>query len=218
LTFVAICYQVHEMIKVYEPIRDQAIATDESAKATARAANAATRQSEIATRQVESSERAMIQAQRAWVGPTLAKIETAPEIGKPLRVLIQYANSGKEPALNFIYTGDILTVTAADEVNNISSAKVEAFFKGCREATNLRAGQVVFPTVGIAEGGTMSITSKEDFVDAPLLDGEKTAIAQGCFLYKSFNIVRHTYFCFFYNSKRSKIESLNYCTNGAGAD
>src|ERR1700733_3664805 len=58
LTFIAICYQVREMIKVYEPIRDQAIATDESAKATTVAAEAATEQSKIATRQVENSEKA----------------------------------------------------------------------------------------------------------------------------------------------------------------
>jgi hypothetical protein len=218
LTFLAICYQVHEMIKVYEPIRDQAIATDESAKATTRAANAATEQSKIASRQVENSEKAVVQAQRAWVGPIIAKIEAAPEIGKPLRVLVQYANSGREPALNFIYAGDVFAVTPEEEGNNVSAAKVEAFFKGCREATNFRAGQAVFPTLGSTEGGSMSFTTKEEFVDQPLIEGEKTLIAQGCFIYKSFNVIRHTYFCFFFNAKRSKIESLNYCTNGAGAD
>src|SRR5262249_3655087 len=53
LTFIAICYQVHEMIKVYDPIKDQAVATEKAAEATIRTANAATDQSKIATRQVE---------------------------------------------------------------------------------------------------------------------------------------------------------------------
>jgi len=202
--------QMQEMQRAYEPIRD-------SAEAAKTAAEAATEQSKIATRQVESSEKATIQAQRAWVGPTIAKIEVAPEVGKPIRVLIQYTNSGKEPALNFVYTGDIFAASPEDESNNVASAKVEAFFKGCREATNLRSGQVVFPNVGNAEG-LLTFTSKDEFVDQSLIDGGTTLIAQGCFVYKSFNVIRHTYFCFFFSSKRSKIESLNYCANGAGAD
>jgi len=57
LTFVAVCYQVHEMIKVYEPIKEQAEATKQAADASTRAADASTKQSEIATVQSEKSER-----------------------------------------------------------------------------------------------------------------------------------------------------------------
>src|ERR1700744_1529410 len=78
------------------------------ADASTRAADAATRQSEIATGQSEKSERALVLAQRAWVGPTIARVVGTPEIGKPLKINIQYANSGREPALNFIYAADVL--------------------------------------------------------------------------------------------------------------
>jgi hypothetical protein len=217
MTFVAVCYQVHEMIKVYEPIKEQAGAAKQAADASIRAADAATRQSEIATKQSQNSERALVLAQRAWVGPTIAAIEGPPEIGKPLKVAIQYANSGREPALNFVYADDVFAATAADEANGVISAKVDAYFKGCKAATTLRAGQVVFPTVGNTTNN-LGITTNEEFVDQAIIDGEKTIIVDGCFVYRSFDIVRHSYFCFFFNNKNTKRDSLNYCANGAGAD
>jgi hypothetical protein len=217
LTFAAVCYQVFEMIKVYEPIREQAEAAKQSADATTRAADAATQQSEIATLQSNNSDRALILAQRAWVGPTIAAIEAAPEIGKPLKISIQYANSGREPALNFIYAGDVFAATAADEANGVITAKVNAAFKGCAAATTLRSGQVVFPTVANTTNN-LGLTTNDEFVDQAIMDGEKTIIVDGCFVYKSFDVIRHSYFCFFFNNKKTKREGLNYCENGAGAD
>jgi hypothetical protein len=217
MTFVAVCYQVREMIKVYEPIKEQAEATKQAADASTRAADAATRQSEIATGQSEKSERALVLAQRAWVGPTIAKVVGTPEIGKPLKISIQYANSGREPALNFIYAADVLAATAADEANGALTAKVNAAFRGCKEATTLRAGQVVFPTVANT-ANTLSVTTNDKFVDQAIIDGETTIVIDGCLVYKSFDVIRHSYFCYFYNNKTPTPDGLNFCENGAGAD
>jgi hypothetical protein len=41
LTFFAVCYQVYEMIKVYDPIQQQAEASQQAAQATVQAADAA---------------------------------------------------------------------------------------------------------------------------------------------------------------------------------
>jgi hypothetical protein len=191
MTFVAVCYQVREMIKVYEPIKEQAEATKQAADASTRAADAATRQSEIATGQSEKSERALVLAQRAWVGPTIARVVGTPEIGKPLKINIQYANSGREPALNFIYAADVLAATAADEANGVLTAKVNAAFRGCKEATTLRAGQVVFPTVANT-ANTLSVTTNDKFVDQAIIDGETTIVIDGCLVYKSFDVIRVT--------------------------
>lgn len=217
MTFVAVCYQVHEMIKVYEPIKEQADATKQAADASTRAADAATKQSEIATKQSEKSEQALVLAQRAWVGPTIAKIVGTAEIGKPLKITIQYANSGREPALNFIYAADVFSATASDETNGVITAKVNAAFKGCKDATSLRPGQVVFPAVANS-ANTLSITTNDKFVDEATINGEKTIVIDGCFVYKSFDVIRHSYFCFFYNNKTPPTDGLNYCENGAGAD
>jgi hypothetical protein len=217
MTFFAVCYQVHEMIKVYEPIKEQADAAQRAADASARAADAATEQSEIATTQSQNSDRALILAQRAWVGPTIAAIEEELELGKPLKVSIQYANSGRGPALNFIYAGDVFAATTADDANGVIAAKVDADFKGCRAATTLRAGQVVFPTVANTTNN-LRITTKDEFVDQEIINGEKMIIVDGCFIYKSFDVVRHSYFCYYFKNKKTKRDGLSYCENGAGAD
>jgi hypothetical protein len=160
---------------------------------------------------------ALIASSRAWVGPTIAKTESSPESGKPLIISVQYANTGREPALNFVYAVDVFTATKVDEDNGVLTAKVEAYFKGCRAATTLRSGQVVFPTVANTTTN-LNFTTVDSFVDQAILDGEKTIIIDGCFVYKSFEVVRHSYFCYYFNSKKSKPDALNFCDNGAGAD
>jgi|ERR1700719_3583395 uncharacterized protein YecT (DUF1311 family) len=89
MTFAAVCYQVYEMIKVYEPIREQAEAAKSAANATKRAADAATTQSEIATkqaeisaRQAENSDKALVQSQRAWIGPRDRDLKLNQSLGK----------------------------------------------------------------------------------------------------------------------------------------
>lgn len=92
LTFTAVCYQVHEMIKVYDPIRDQAVAANDSAKATNLSATAS-------VKVADDSERSLVAGSRAWVGPTDAKITSgSPVEGKPIKIVVSVRNSGREPA------------------------------------------------------------------------------------------------------------------------
>lgn len=208
-TFGAICWQVHEMIRVYEPIRRQAQALQESAAANIEAAKAATQQS-------ANSETSLIQSLRAWVAPTIAKIDGAIEVGKPVAIIISYANSGRGPALNFVDTVDLFSGTPAEEANGITLAKISAYYKGCSEAKNLKGGQVVFSST--VNSYTLTVTSKDGFVDQQVLNADKIIYLDGCFLYKSFDIIRHTYFCYFYKAKFTKPDNLNICENGQYAD
>lgn len=217
LTFVAICYQVHEMIKVYEPIRDQAISTDASAKATTLAAIAATKQSEIATRQADSSDKAVIQAQRAWLGTTSAKLEGTLEAGKPIEVAIAYTNTGREPAINFVYSVEPFVSSDDEERRGTSFARISVALGNCRSAAASSGGQVVFPSTGF-NAYTLTVKPADQTLDQEVIDGKKTLIVQGCFLYRSFDVVRHSYFCYFYRGKVSKPENLSICAAGHYAD
>jgi hypothetical protein len=210
VTFVAICYQVREMIKVYGPIKQQAEAARVAAKATARAADAATAQS-------ENSDKSLTLSQRAWVGPTIARIDGAIEVGKPLKVVISYANSGREPATNFVHVQNVFTASSEDSSNGILNAKVLGDFKGCQDAQTLRPGQVVFPTT-TNSSNNLTISTAANLVDQAVADGEKSVIVDGCFLYKSFEVIRHSYFCFFFTAKQTDPNGLSYCENGTNAD
>lgn len=69
VTFAAVCWQVHEMIKVYEPIRLQAEAAQKSAVA-------AKQQAEAMAKQAETSAKEIVAASRAWLGPLTATVNS----------------------------------------------------------------------------------------------------------------------------------------------
>jgi hypothetical protein len=190
-------------------------AATKQADATARAADAATKQS-------ENSDKALIESQRAWVGPTTTKVDGAIEIGKPVTIVAEYLNSGRGPAINFVYATDTFVGTLDEDTNGITSRKIDAYYKGCRELKTLSGGQVVFPAIGGGfgnpNGQVLTTKLSGEIVDQEVIDGTKIIYLDGCFLYKSFNIVRHTYFCFFYRATFTKLPSLNICQNGTGAD
>jgi len=187
------------------------------AEAAAKQANAADKQANALSEAAKVSRENMIAAERAWIGPRNAKIEGTIEVGKPFEIIVEYANSGREPELDFIYTLDAFQETAEDETNGVALAKIRAYLKGCQAIQSLSGGQVVFPSTGFSSYN-LSTAINAEIVDQALVNGDATLIVQGCFLYKSFNIIRHSYFCYFYKAKKTKPANLNICVAGHYAD
>ncbi len=187
------------------------------AEATAKQADAAEQQAKATSEAVEVSKESLIVGGRAWVGPHTAKITSPIEIGKPIELAIEYANTGREPALDFSYTVDTFLSSEAEEKRGTSLARVSLALNECRSREDVSGGQVVFPSTGFSSYN-LTITPQQQPVTQEMIDGEKTLIIQGCFLYKSFNVIRHSYFCYFYRAKISKPESINICTAGHYAD
>ena len=246
-TLLAVGWQVHEMIKVYEPIRQQAeastqqaAASEKAAEATARAADAtakaadatvkaseaATRQSEIANKQAEiaakqaeSSDKATAQAQRAWVGPKDARLETKPIAGQKNRVIAEYQNTGREPALDFVFDANPFVITLADDTNGIGAAKMLDYMQKCIKMPTRMLSGVVYPTTGgFGGGGNLGVTIDEKLIDEDVVSGKKLLIVQGCLAYQTGGIIRHSAFCFFYRAEQTDIAHLNICASGNIAD
>jgi hypothetical protein len=214
LTFTAVCYQVYEMIKVYEPIRQQAIASTKQAAASEKAADAATRQS-------ENSDKSLIQAQRAWIGPRNASMTAEPAIGKAIEISIEYQNSGREPALGFTHRVDAFPVTPEEDANGSALNKLRSYMNDCKQANAWEGGSVIYPISGGGLGGVgynLTIRLSDTFVDEAITKGDKSVIVQGCFLYRTSNQPHHSYFCYFYKQGVSKIQNLNICAYGHDAD
>jgi hypothetical protein len=214
LTFSAVCYQVYEMIKVYEPIKEQADAAKKAADATTRAADAATKQSEIATRQAENADKAIFQSQRAWIGPSNASFTSEPKTEEPIEISILYQNTGREPALNFSYNVDIFAVT---ENGPDFGNRVNPFMTTCLATNSVAPGQVVYPSSGFSQY-TLGAKSDKTLVDDLIVNGDKVIVVQGCFLYTTGQTVHHSFFCFFYKNKFTRIGNLNICQSGHYAD
>jgi hypothetical protein len=186
-------------------------------------AASATKQAEAADKQanamnaaVEVSRESLIAAGRAWVGPRNAKITSPVEVGKTIEFAIEYANTGREPALDFAYSVDAFFSSDQDEQRGTTFARVSRALARCRANDTISGGQVVFPSTGFSSYN-LAITNHEP-IDQELVDSQKTLIVQGCFLYRSFSVIRHSYFCYFYRSKTSKPENLSICLAGHYAD
>lgn len=212
LTFVAICWQVHEMIRVYGPIKEQADAAQ-------KAANAAKAQADSMSQQTASSAQAIIGSQRAWVGPQNAAFGAEPTIGKAIDVTIQYQNTGREPALAFRYFADLFSATAAQQTDGTVEKALSQYLNACKANKEWAGGSVIYPITGGFGGGyTLNVKTKDDFVDEAMTKGDTLAILRGCFLYQTFNTPHHSYFCFFYKQGQTKIQNLNICSTGHYAD
>jgi hypothetical protein len=155
---------------------------------------------------------AALSYQRAWVGPTSARVVEPLEIGKPATLLVEYANTGHEPAVNMTYGIDVLSVAPPND------AKLDEFFKRCNE-TAPAAGQVVFPSTGLSVQ-RMSAALKPELVDRQLVEGEKTLVVAGCFLYRTAasDAIRRTFFCYLLNTKQSKNGIMSICNAGNAAN
>jgi hypothetical protein len=223
-TFAAICWQVHEMVKVYEPIRQQAEAAQKSADAAAQTADAAqsqaeamTKQAESSVRQAESAAQAIIGSQRAWVGPTNATFGSEPTIGKPIEITILYQNTGREPALSFVWNAAPYGATLTEDANGVVATKLSRSLEFCKNTNTWQGGSVAYPTVGF-NTFNLNLKTADDFVDEEITKGDKFIFVEGCFLYRSFDRARHSYFCYFYKQGQTKIQNLNICAIGHYAD
>jgi hypothetical protein len=205
--------------------------TGQLIEANAKLAQAATDQATAAAKQAEATDKEatamgentnishenMILAQRAWVGPSNAAFLTEPTVGKPLEIVINYQNSGREPALDFVYFGEPFPATTAEDNSGVAALKISQYLEACKAIRETRVGSVVYPSTGFSSY-TLNAKTKDDFVDEAIAKGDKMIFFQGCFLYKTFDAPRHSYFCYFYKQGQSKSQNLNICAGGHYAD
>lgn len=234
LTLVAVCWQVKEMIKVYDPIKDQADATktlatgtadqakalaDQSAASVAQA-QAAKLQGEVAVTAAQISQKAFIASQRAWVGPTNAFAEAEPKAGELWKLVVTYQNSGRDPAKAFTYTTSWITNTAEQNIHASSSAlDFTSHYKDeCMRRSASPGGQVVYPGSSFGTPYQIHFTVPKATVDEDVVKGDKILYLHGCFVYKTLDTTHHSYFCYSYKKDITKITALNICEIGQDAD
>ena len=191
-------------------------ATDQAA-AAAKQADATDKEAAAVDENAQISHENMILAQRAWVGPNNAAFSAEPTVGKPVEIMVTYQNTGREPALNFLYFGDPFPATPADDSDGTVSRKVGEYLEACKANKEWKGGSVAYPSTGFSNY-SLNTKTKDDFVDGAITKGDKLIFFQGCFLYRSFDIPRHNYFCFFYKQGQSKFQNLNICPGGHYAD
>jgi hypothetical protein len=116
--------------------------------------------------------------------------------------------------LNFSYSIDLFAVTeSSPDFGN----RVTPFMTKCLATNTVPSGQVVYPSTGFSQY-TLGAKSDKTLVDDLIVSGEKVVVMQGCFLYATGQTVHHSFFCFFYKNKFTRISNLNICPSGHYAD
>jgi hypothetical protein len=110
-------------------------------------------------------------------------------------------------------------VTAASgNLTKTVSARMGSYEQMCQTVTASTGGSVVYPTTGFSNSYTLSDTLPSSTLDARFSDSHEIIVIQGCFWYRTFDTQKHSYFCYFYRPKKTKIANLNICVIGADAN
>ena len=194
--------------------------TDQMIEANRKLADAAGKQAQAAIENAKTAQDNMIASQRAWVGPRLAKSEKPPQLNTETSVVIEYQNTGREPARETIYDTVVFTITEDENNSGAAAARIISFIDKCKIKWTPTQAQVIFPTVGGLGGNAYSLTSaiEGSLIDQDVIEGKKRIIVSGCFVYKTVNTVRRRSFCYFFNAQKTPIGGWNICQVGNDAD
>lgn len=186
----------------------------------------------ISAFQWSEARRATEAATRAWVGPTHAAIDRSdnPHPG----IVIDYSNSGKEPAIDFSFEtsgtdswgATITSGRPKDSIFNIASecaadnagscdSRIRKGVASCK-AKQIERNEAVFP------GSTY--TFREPFnaeKPADISGPDRAIFFQGCFVYRSGvtkDEAHHNAFCYFYRFGMNREPQMIPCPAAGYAD
>lgn len=180
-------------------------------------AGAATKQAAASIENAQTAHDSMVAAQRAWIGPRNARSDGDPVAGKSYDVVIEYQNSGREPALGTVFDTNAFAATAEEDAKGEAAKKIKEFINGCMIMWKPDQAQVVYPTAGFNEYN-LTKTIDAFVVDDDVVQGQKTIFVSGCFAYQTFNTIHRSSFCYFFRKGQSKPSNWNICGAGNYAD
>ena len=189
ITMIAIIFQVIEMKKVYEPVRNQA----------------------------QFMQNNMVADHRAWIGPSGATIGQ-PIIDKSISAIVFYNNTGRQPAPLLISVKIIPYTYEAWTLAGTAAADIAAFHDKCfDDRSEFKPSSIAFPGFSANEY-QYNVPDLGVTADQAVLSGDKVIVVLACFLYKSYNVIRHTSYCGFDLSGTTVSTNLGYCPSGNDAD
>jgi hypothetical protein len=192
--------------------------TDQLIETNRQLAEAGGKQAQAAADSAKTAQDNMVASQRAWVGPRNAKSATGPELEKPLDIVIEYQNTGREPALETVVDSDVFVATSEEDNSGLVSKKVDDFISRCKIKWMPTQKGVVFPSGNTGSAYELTKTLDAEDIDQDVLDGAKSIIIDGCFVYKSAGGIHRSSFCYFFTAKKTKPTNWRICAVGNDAD
>ncbi len=192
----------------------QALNTEKSLGIAKQAADAVTLQAGMLRDSNDTARQTLVEGSRAWIGPDGGS-SPEPSLGSDLTMSVSFRNTGKTPAFNVFYVAKPLTFTKQQASGN--GAQILEIESRCNTETGLANLGVAYPGTG-ANAYSMRTRFDKSMIDQKVLDGDRDLVVVGCFFYKTFEVVHHTNFCFYFRSKLVPAGNWSFCEVGNDAD
>ena len=191
--------------------------TNKIIDANVKLVDAAARQAEAATENAKIAHDNFVASERAWVGPRNAKISNAPASDKDLSIMLEYGNTGREPAVETAFDTEVFTAAEEESANTLQ--RINDFIGRCKNMWKPDQAAVVYPSVGLSAANyTLTRIMDKSLVDDDVVTGVKTIYFSGCFSYKTAETIHRSWYCYFYKAGKTDNANWNICQTGNGAD
>jgi hypothetical protein len=125
---------------------------------------------------------------RAWVAVITARLDNIPEAGLPISGALTYKNIGPSPALNTNYVMFLQRLPILDKNLGVKSPHDDV----CSAVPD--GNLTIFPGY---EFGTAFPSSAETIATSAVIKGDEILYWRGCFVYETYQKIRHTQFCYY---------------------
>jgi hypothetical protein len=166
---------------------------------------------------LDESRRALETTQRAWVGPQNLHIDGALAVDRPLNLIVDYHNTGRQPALDFFYQIDPKIFTLAESESDDMARASIAYTEKCRSALPLKGYSVIYPTSGFSTYN-LSFEIEKELIDWSIIYGTNIIVVSGCFAYNTASDAHRSSFCYFFQNGRTRPTAWAVCRKGNYAD
>jgi hypothetical protein len=222
LVFLTVLFTGLSWLTFRDQLKEMKASSEQTNKiidANVKLVDAATKQAEAATENAKIARDNFVASERAWVGPRNAKTSSPPTADKDLPIVLEYGNTGREPAIETVYDTDIFTITDEDDKSGKVAQRINTFIGKCKVMWRPDQANVVYPSVGLsaASYNLTKILDKSD-IDDDVISGVRSIVFTGCFSYKTTETIHRSWFCYFFKAGKTEIGNWNICPTGNGAD
>jgi hypothetical protein len=148
---------------------------------------------------------------RAWLSPKNGILTDQFAEGHPIKLRIDYVNTGRSPAL------DVRTVyrIGAIETSHFTDDSIRTIVENdniCRDVGIAEGAETIFPD---SAGNSMHFELPADWGGTKTIAAKThTLVVEVCFAYKTVERVRRTAFCYFWRPDSGQPQQLNVCPAG----
>jgi hypothetical protein len=158
---------------------------------------------------VIATKSALEATQRAWVSPLGAQVSVRPEVNRGIHFAINLTNTGREPAVDLNYKVQNHIIDAYDsrfaDMTNIVVPQNTA----CDNLHPVKGRSIVAPAVQNFPGIAWTFDSQQGdpslLADDKIVNGIKFYVAEGCFVYDTYQAPHKTSYCYILEYDEMKI-------------